>query len=257
MIQHDDLAAAQIQKLDHICRKLRLKPGERLLDIGCGWGALIIHAARNYGVRALGITLSEQQFAFAQQRIHEENLSNRCEVRLLDYREMREYESFDKLASVGMVEHVGAQNLEEYFQCAYKLLRPQGLFLNHGIGIPENYPKSDAPTFSSVYVFPDGEFVPIGTMTRNAEKAGFEVRDVENLREHYALTLRHWVSRMTDRSTIARQFVDEITYRIWHLHTAGSAYYFQSGKLDLYQTLLVKSQNRFSSLPLTRADLYS
>src|SRR6185312_5606322 len=161
---HDDLETAQLQKLDYICRKLRLKPGERLLDIGCGWGGLILHAARHYGVNVLGITLSKQQFALANERIEQENLSDRCEVKLIDYRELNEPESFDKISSVGMVEHVGERNLEEYFRCAYRLLRPKGVFFNHGIGIPKNYPKPEGPTFADLYVFPDGELVPIGRM---------------------------------------------------------------------------------------------
>src|SRR6185312_10242552 len=254
---HDDLATAQLQKLDYICRKLRLKPGERLLDIGCGWGGLILHAARHYGVQALGITLSDQQFGLANERIQQENLSDRCEVKLIDYRELNEPESFDKISSVGMVEHVGERNLEEYFRCAYRLLRPKGVFFNHGIGIPKNYPKPEGPTFADLYVFPDGELVPIGRMTRAAESAGFEVRDVENLREHYALTLHHWVRRMTEHSREVLRIVDETTYRIWRLHMAGSAYYFDTSRLDLYQTLLVKPQNGFSNLPLTREDWYA
>ncbi|HEY1801785.1 MAG TPA: cyclopropane-fatty-acyl-phospholipid synthase family protein [Terriglobales bacterium] len=254
---HDDLATAQIQKLDYICRKLRLKPGERLLDIGCGWGGLILHAARHYGVKALGITLSEQQFALANEHIQQENLSDRCEVKLIDYREIHEPESFDKISSVGMVEHVGERNLEEYFRCAYRLLRPKGAFFNHGIGIPKNYSKQEGPTFADLYVFPDGELVPIGRMTRAAESAGFEVRDVENLREHYALTLHHWVRRMAEHSREALRIVDEATYRIWRLHMAGSAYYFETDRLNLYQTLLVKSQSGASNLPLTRADWYA
>lgn len=253
----DNLAAAQVQKLDHICRKLRLKSGERLLDVGCGWGGLILHAVKNYGVHALGITLSEQQFALASKRIKQENLTDRCEVKLIDYRELNEPESFDKAASVGMVEHVGEHNLEEYFQCVYRQLKPEGVFLNHGIGVPENTIHSTEPTFADVYVFPDGELVPIGTMTRAAEHASFEVRDVENLREHYALTLHHWVQRMSEHSKDALQFVDEVTYRIWRLHMAGSAYYFQRGRLDLYQTLLSKTANGRSNLPLTRTDWYA
>jgi cyclopropane-fatty-acyl-phospholipid synthase len=253
----DDLNTAQEQKLDYICRKLRLKPGERLLDIGCGWGSLIIHAARNYGVEALGITLSEQQLALTKRRIVEAGLADRCEARLLDYREVESAAWYDKLVSIGMVEHVGEANLLQYFQRAYRLLRPGGVFLNHGIGVPENRPKPKGPNFVDLYVFPDGEFVPIGTMMRAAEQAGFEVRDVENLREHYALTCGHWVRGMEEHAEEARRLVDEVTYRIWRLQMAGSEYYFRRGWLDLYQTLLVKSEQGQSGLPLTRADWYA
>jgi cyclopropane-fatty-acyl-phospholipid synthase len=253
----DSLDAAQEQKLDYICRKLRLQPGERLLDIGCGWGGLILHAARYYGVNALGITLSEQQLALAKERIQKEGLSDRCEACLLDYRDVDNPSGYDKLVSVGMVEHVGKANLSEYFRRAFRLLRPGGVFLNHGIGVPEIRPVPDGPSFVDLYVFPDGEFVPVGTMTRAAEQAGFEVRDVENLREHYALTLKHWVRGIEEHAEQARRLVDEVTYRIWRLHMAGSAYYFERGRLDLYQTLLVKSEQGQSGLPLTREDWYA
>lgn len=252
----DDLDTAQIQKLDYICRKLRLKPGDRLLDIGCGWGGLILHAAREYGAHAVGITLSQQQLKLAQERIQQADLSSRCEVRLLDYRDAGGLGAFDKVVSIGMVEHVGEANLKEYFESAFRALPAGGVFLNHGIGVPENRTQTQAPTFADLYVFPDGDLLPIGAVTRAAEQAGFEVRDVENLREHYALTLRHWVRGMEQHAEQARRLVDEVTYRIWRLHMAGSAYYFQSGKLDLYQMLLVKSENGRSGLPLTRSDWY-
>jgi len=253
----DDLETAQRQKLDYICRKLRLKAGERLLDIGCGWGGLVMHAAREYGVNALGITLSRQQFELAEDRIQRAGLSGRCQVKLLDYRDIAEAASFDKAVSIGMVEHVGESNLLEYFTAAFKALRPGGVFLNHGIGVPEKRFRSQGTTFGDLYVFPDGEMVPIGEITHAAELAGFEVRDVENLREHYALTLRHWVRSLEQHSEQARRLVDEVTFRIWRLHMAGSAHYFQTGKLDLYQTLLVKSDNGRSGLPLTRDDWYA
>jgi len=252
----DDLDTAQEQKLDYICRKLRLKPGERLLDIGCGWGALIIHAARCYGVRARGITLSERQLEFARKRIEREGLSDLCEVRLLDYRELEESGSYDKLVSVGMVEHVGKSKLTEYFDRAFQALRPGGVFLNHGIGRPGNRPASQEATFTDVYVFPDGELLPIAELLDVAEKCGFEVRDVENLREHYALTLNHWLHRLEAHVGEARQLTDEIKYRIWRLYLAGSWHFFRTGKLDIYQSLLVKAENGKSGLPLTRQDWY-
>ena len=253
----DSLATAQAQKLDHICRKLRLRPGERLLDIGCGWGGLIMHAARHYGVQAVGITLSEQQLVLAQKRIAETGLSCRCEVRLLDYRDASQLGDFDKLVSVGMVEHVGESALPGYFRSAFRVLKPGGAFLNHGIGRAGNRPKPAEHTFTDVYVFPDGELTPISTTLRCAEEAGFEVRDVENLREHYHITLCHWLRRMESSMEQAAELVGELKARIWRLYLAGSAHYFQSGKLDLYQSLLVKCAAGRSGMPMTREDWYS
>jgi cyclopropane-fatty-acyl-phospholipid synthase len=253
----DTLETAQAQKLNYICRKLRLRPGERLLDIGCGWGGLIIHAARYYGVQAVGITLSEQQLTFAQRRIKDTGLSSRCEVHLLDYRDAPQLGEFDKLVSVGMVEHVGETALPEYFRRAFQLLKPGGLFLNHGIGRAGNRPKSAERTFTDVYVFPDGEMIPIPTTLRCAEEAGLEVRDVENLREHYFLTLCQWLRRVEASMEQATNLVGELKSRIWRLYLAGSAYYFQSGKLDLYQSLLVKCADGRSGMSLTRADWHA
>ena len=250
--ENQDIDTAQINKLDYICRKLRLKAGERLLDIGCGWGGLIIHAAHAYGVRALGITLSQAQLELAQARIRDAGVSDRCEVRLLDYRHVNETEAFDKLVSIGMVEHVGERNFPTYFRKAFSLLRPGGLFLNSGIARAGNRPPSQEPTFTDLYVFPDGELVPIGTLTCKAEEAGFEVRDVENLREHYYLTTRHWLYRLEARAREAQQIVGYRTYRIWRLYLAGSAYYFQRALLGLFHTLLVKNDRGNSGMPLTR-----
>jgi cyclopropane-fatty-acyl-phospholipid synthase len=252
----DTLETAQRQKFDYICRKLRLRPGERLLDIGCGWGGLILHAAKNYGVQALGITLSEQQLKLAQQKIRDSDLLPQCEARLLDYRDARQLGEFDKLVSVGMVEHVGESALSEYFRTAYSVLKPGGVFLNHGIGRAGNRAKPSHPTFTDTYVFPDGDLIPIWTTLRAAEEAGFEVRDLENLREHYFLTLYHWLRNLEASQEQARALVGELKYRIWRLYLAGSAYYFQTGKLDLYQSLLVKSDGGRSGMPLTRADWY-
>lgn len=252
----DGLDRAQTQKLDYICRKLRLKPGERLLDIGCGWGGLIMHAARHYGVHATGITLSEEQHALARERIAETGLQSVCETAILDYRDAKRLGEFDKLVSVGMIEHVGENKLPEYFRTALQLLKPGGVFLNHGIGRAGNRDKPAQPTFTDVYVFPDGELVPISRVLRTAEQIGFEVRDVENLREHYFLTLCHWLRRLEASADTAKEMVGEIKYRIWRLYLAGSAHYFQSGKLGLYQSLLTKNTGGRANVPLTRGDWY-
>jgi cyclopropane-fatty-acyl-phospholipid synthase len=252
----EDLDSAQERKLDYLCHKLRLRPGERLLDIGCGWGGLIIHATQHYGVEAVGITLSQNQATLANQRIAQAGLQNRCRVEVCDYRDLRDTGSFDKLVSVGMFEHVGENRLLLYFQHAWKLLRTGGVFLNHGIALraSERWPKG--PTFLSRYVFPDGELVPINTTLYYAEEAGFEVRDVESLREHYALTLRHWARRLDQYRDQAMRAVDEATYRVWRLFLSGSAHGFTTGALNVYQALLLKPDRGYSNLPLTRRDWY-
>jgi cyclopropane-fatty-acyl-phospholipid synthase len=252
----EDLDAAQERKLDYICRKLRLRSGERLLDIGCGWGGLVIHAAQHYGAQALGITLSRPQAELANQRIQAAGLGDRCQVEVLDYRELDDVGGFDKLVSVGMFEHVGEALLPVYFEQAWRLLHPGGAFLNHGIARRATDPLPTGPTFSDRYVFPDGELVPINTTLCHAEASGFEVRDVESLREHYALTLRHWVRRLEAHHDQALQFVDEPTYRVWRLFMSGSAYGFSVGSINVYQTLLVKPDQGNSKMPLTRADWY-
>ena len=254
---HEGLDVAQERKLDYICRKLRLHRGERLLDIGCGWGGLIIHAAKQYGVTATGITLSEPQAQLATELIHHEGLSERCRVEVRDYREIDEPESYHKLSSVGMFEHVGESMLPEYFARAWRLLRPGGVFLNHGIAAGLNQPKTDGVSFSDLYIFPDSQLVPISTTLRVAEQSGFEVRDVENLREHYMLTLRHWLARLETHHEEARRLTDEPTYRIWRLSHAGSALGFQTDRHTIYQTLLVKPDRGESKLPLTREDWYA
>jgi cyclopropane-fatty-acyl-phospholipid synthase len=253
--ENEALDLAQEHKLDLICRKLRLKTGQRLLDIGCGWGALVIYAARHYGVDATGITLSRPQAELANERIAAEGLQERCRVKVLDYREVDEGEGFDALASIGMFEHVGAALLPSYFEKAFRLLKPGGAFLNHGIASRAPDKPVKGPTFTDRYVFPDGELVPIHVTLRAAEEAGFEVRDVESLREHYALTLRHWVRRLEASHDQALTHVDEPTYRVWRLFMAGSAYGFAAGRLNVYQSLLSKpGPGGRSGLPLTRQD---
>ncbi len=251
------LDIAQARKLDYICRKLRLSRGQRLLDLGCGWGALLIHAAEHYGVDATGITVSEPQADLANERIAAALMSSQCHALVCDYRQMDGVETYDALVSVGMFEHVGATMLPTYFDRAYHLLKPGSVFLNHGIASREAGRGSHGPSFVDTYVFPDGELVPINETLRAAESAGFEVRDVESLREHYALTLRQWVRRLQVHHDDALKCVDEPTYRVWRLYMSGSAHGFATGKLNVYQTLLVKpDKNGKSHLPLTRADWY-
>jgi cyclopropane-fatty-acyl-phospholipid synthase len=252
----EDLDTAQVRKLDYLCRKLRLRPGERLLDIGCGWGGLVIHAARNYGVDALGITLSKEQATLANERIERAGLQKQCRVEVCDYRDLNDIGGFEKIVSVGMFEHVGESRLPLYFQHAWNLLRPGGIFLNHGIANRPIDPNPKGPSFKNCHVFPDGELVPINVTLRHAEEVGFEVRDVENLREHYVLTLRHWARRLELHRDEALQVVDEPTYRVWRLFLPGSAYGFAAGLLNLFQAVLLKPDQGRSGLPLTRADWY-
>jgi len=249
------LDTAQHEKLDYICKKLRLQRGERLLDLGCGWGGLMIHAAQNYGASVFGVTLSVPQAEFARDRFRNAGLADRCKVEVCDYRDLDLALPFDKVVSVGMFEHVGESLLPEYFRHAWDSLRPGGVFLNHGIAASATV-RRKGPSFVDKYVFPDGELVPLNVTLRAAESAGFEVRDVENLREHYALTLRHWVRRLESKAEDAKQIVDDVTYRIWRLYMSGSAHAFTKGRLNLYQVLLSKPHHGESGFPLTRQDWY-
>jgi cyclopropane-fatty-acyl-phospholipid synthase len=250
------LGDAQRRKLDYICRKLRLAPGERLLDVGCGWGGLVLHAAREYGVEAVGVTLSRAQVELARGRISAEGLEHRCRAEYADYRDVDEARPFDKLVSVGMFEHVGEQQLPEYFAKAFRLLRPGGAFLNHGIA-SATANSSGRGGFSDKHVFPDGELVPVSRTLSVAEAAGFEVRDVESLREHYAITLRRWVANLERHHDEAAAATDEATYRTWRLFMSASARGFATGSLQVYQSLLVRPADDGSSgVPLTREDWY-
>jgi len=262
----DSLDVAQEAKLDLICRKLRLKPGERFLDIGCGWGGLVMHAAEHYGVDATGITLSQNQAAYAKERIAESGLGDRCRVEIRDYRTLTTGDGYDKIASIGMVEHVGLTHLPVYFDSAYRALKPGGLFLNHGIvSLGEARPKSSrekifrkADAFIDTYVFPDGKLTATDDVIAAAEATGFEVRDVESLREHYAMTLRHWVRSLEENSTQALALVGNHTFRVWRLYMAASANAFARAAINVIQTLLAKPDARgHSNIPLTREDLYA
>jgi len=257
----DTLDIAQEQKLDHICRKLRLATGERFLDIGCGWGALVMWAAERYGAQALGITLSRNQHDYAQARIRELGLEGRCEVRLLDYRDVPEERSFDKIASVGMFEHVGRANLGAYFGKIARLLRPGGLVLNHGINL--GAPKlrelgSDIGEFIDRYVFPGGELTHISVAMEEMSAHGLECWDVESLRSHYARTLWHWVERLEANRAAAVAAVGERLYRIWRIYMAGSAHGFERGWLSVYQVLAGKPlAGGALELPGTRDYIYA
>ncbi|MGH7716717.1 MAG: class I SAM-dependent methyltransferase, partial [Vulcanimicrobiaceae bacterium] len=253
----DTVNDAQRSKIDHTLRKLRLRPGERLLDIGCGWGSLVIRAAKVFGAHAVGITLSRRQYEEARRRIAEAGLEGRASVELCDYRDLGE-RTFDKIVSVGMVEHVGRSRLAEYFRAARDALRPGGFFLNHGIA--DQTPRRRgfrSSGFLARYVFPDGELIPISDMLRFAERNGFEVRDVENLREHYARTLRDLVRNLERHRDAAIGATDERTYRIWRLYMAGRAQGFSRGNMGLFQSLLGKPDiEGRTPVPSTRRDLY-
>ena len=253
----ESLDRAQRNKLDHICRKLRLEAGERLLDIGCGWGALICWAAQHYGVRAHGITLSRQQYEYTQNTIRGLGLEKQVTVELRDYRDLPDDAAFDKVSSIGMFEHVGLKNLPAYFRAVGRALKPGGLFLNHGITDNEEGRHKTAGTeFIQRYVFPDGELDSVSNAQRVMERTGFEICDVEALRPHYALTLRHWVSRLEARQKEAVAHVSEATYRVWRLYMAACALQFEQGAIGVYQILAANGRDGPVGLPLTRHDIY-
>lgn len=252
----ETLDEAQEAKVDYVCRKLRLRPGERLLDIGCGWGGLVVHAAERYDAEVVGITLSEEQAAWARERIERAGVAHRARIEIADYRELEGDGTFDKVAAVGMFEHVPHAQLGEFFGAAWRLLRPRGVFLNHAIARPLLQPRRRGRSFIAAYVYPDAELKAISTSLRAAEEAGFEVRDVESLREHYPPTLREWLRRLeANREAVIRE-TDEATYRVFRLYLAGSVHGFTTGRVSVYQSLLVKPENGMSGLPLTRADWY-
>lgn len=253
----ETLDGAQSAKMDYILRKVRLREGERLLDIGCGWGGLVIRAAQSFGAQAFGVTLSRAQHDEAQRRIHAAGLQDRVRVELRDYRELPR-SSFDKIVSVGMFEHVGRAQLPEYFATAHALLEPGGLFLNHGIADEGPARKGGRVSgFMERFVFPDGELVPVSDALIVAERTGFEVRDVENLREHYTRTLRAWVANIERNREAAIAASSAPSYRAWRLYMAGSAQGFRTARMGIFQSLLAKPRaDGTVDLPATRRDLY-
>jgi cyclopropane-fatty-acyl-phospholipid synthase len=239
----ENINQAQEAKLDHLCRKLRLSPGERMLDIGCGWGGLAIYAAQNYGAQVLAVTLSARQIEEARRRVAAAGVADRVAVEQRDYRDIAGEGVFDKIVSVGMYEHVGLVNLPLYFANIRRLLRVGGLALNHGITTGQLDSGTMAPRGSSFierYVFPGGELPHVSRMVRDTAAAGLDIIDVENLRPHYTQTLLHWVRRLQEHQREAESLVGPDKFRIWRIYMAGSALAFDRGWLSLYQTLSVK-----------------
>jgi len=257
----ESIEQAQEAKFRHLCRKLRLQPGEYLLDVGCGWGGLARFAAREFGARVFGITLSKEQLALARERVKADGLEDQVELQLLDYRDLPQDGRFDKVVSVGMFEHVGHANLPEYTRILFGAVKEGGLVMNHGItakhtdGRPVGRGAGD---FIEKYVFPNGELPHLAMITANISEAGLEVVDVESLRLHYARTLDHWSERLEDNLEAAAKLVPEQALRIWRLYLAGCAYAFARGWINLHQILAVKAHPDGShELPWTRDDIYN
>jgi cyclopropane-fatty-acyl-phospholipid synthase len=250
------LDAAQTAKHDLVARKLGLREGMRLLDVGCGWGSMVLHAAERYGVQAVGVTLSDEQATLARKRVAEAGLSDRIEIRVQDYRDVTDG-PYDAICSIGMAEHVGREQMVEYARDLYTLLRPGGRLLNHAIG-QLHRTTDDRETFISRYVFPDGELLTIGQMVSVLEGAAFEIRDVEALREHYGLTLREWTRRLDRSWDEAVRLTSEGRARVWRLYMTGSALGFDSGRIGVNQVLCVKpSPGGRSGMPWRRTEYLS
>jgi cyclopropane-fatty-acyl-phospholipid synthase len=245
---------AQRAKYDLVCRKLGLQPGMRLLDVGCGWGGMAMHAAEHYGVRAVGVTLSRHQHDLASKRVAEAGLAEHVEIRFQDYRDVDDG-PYDAVSSIGMFEHVGLARLRDYFDVLFKLLPPTGRLLNHAISRPWGRSRFDRHSFIERYVFPDGELHEVGSVVSAMQQQGFEVRDVHSLREHYAKTLRHWVANLEARWDEAVALAGAPRARVWRLYMAGSAVNFEEARTNVHQVLAVKpGPQGDSGMPLTRAD---
>jgi len=259
----NDIHTAQRDKLDHVCRKLRLKPGDKMLDIGCGWGALACHAAQHYGAIVKGVTLSKDQHALGIQNVNERGLTECVDLALLDYRDLNEKNHYDKITSIGMFEHVGRENYDLYYRQINKLLKPRGLYLHHAITRrpTPDLSKFDRPTgyqkAITRYIFPGGELDHIGRSIINLERNGFEVHDTEALREHYRITLEHWHDRLWANRTQAIDEAGEEILRLWLLYFALFVVGFDRGVVNIFQTLASKRRLGASGLPPTRDDIYN
>ena len=256
----NDLATAQHDKLDMICRKLRLKPGDRLLDVGCGWGALVCHAAKHFGADAVGVTLAEEQFAYAKEKVSRLGLENKVTIELRDY-SLIEGE-FDKIASVGMFEHVGVANYPAYFQTIHRLLKPGGFYLHHSIALRsaayERLHRKKSQTTAALvrYIFPGGALDHLGMSIANLERYGFEVHDVEAWREHYARTSRLWHDRLSANRAAAEREVGAVKTRLWMIYLASVSIGFTRNSVGIFQTLASKRMRGPSGLPPSREHLY-
>jgi len=253
----EDIASAQLKKIDHVLAKLSIGPNDTLLDIGCGWGALVIRAAQQYGIRCVGVTLSKNQADLARQRVAQQGLSDRVEIRLEDYRDIQG--RYSRISSIGMFEHVGLQNLPDYFRKIYKLLSDEGIALNHGITSTD--PDSgESPygggEFIERYVFPHGQVPHIGLVLKAMQEGGLEALDVENLRKHYARTCAIWSDNFERNSEEIRKEAGDKRYRIWRLYLAGCAYGFEADWISLFQVVCTKAGGTQAMLPWSRAHLY-
>ncbi len=254
----ESLADAQTRKIDHILTQLRLQPGQRLLDIGCGWGALVLRAAQRFGARCVGITLSEQQLALARERVKTAGLQDRIEIRLQDYRDTQG--PFDRITSVGMFEHVGLKHLAGYFRVVHDLLLPGGWALNHGITTtaPNNgETRHGGGRFIDRYVFPQGELPHIGTVLTTLQQGGLEPFDIESLRRHYVRTLGHWSERFEAQGERLKAMVDEKTWRVWRMYLVGSQWAFEHDEISLFQVLCRRAGQDADTLPWSRDWMYA
>jgi cyclopropane-fatty-acyl-phospholipid synthase len=255
---NEDLATAQLKKIDHILTKIQLQPGQRLLDIGCGWGALVIRAAQKYGANCVGITLSKQQYELARERVKAAGLEDKVEIRLEDYRDVKG--TFDRITSVGMFEHVGLKHMADYFKIMSSLLSENGIAMNHGITSSDS--ESGATPygggeFIDKYVFPQGELPHIGYVLKTMQEGGLEALDIENLRFHYAKTLDHWSENFESKTDVIRNMIDERRYRIWRVYLAGCSYAFYNDLIAIFQVVCVKSGRMAPLVPMSRRYMYS